>query len=255
MAAKKTSAETSAEIIIRPIRYVETTVRIIGMTPLYMHAMAAKAKRTLLLGGGKKTAADKVEIKHDPETEFREAAYTLEDGPTLLAMMAGAVKSAMGTAALVTPGMKKVDVQRLVKLPQEFFPVWGKPYLKCDVVRSADMNRTPDVRTRPILPNWCGEIVIQYATPHLSSVGIYNLISNAGNVAGIGDFRQEKGRGNYGTFSPVMDGDEEMEAKYAAIVEQSREVQQAAMEAAEPYDAPTRELLAIVRQEQLRRAA
>ena len=256
MSVKKTpaSAESSVEINIAPIRYAEVTVRIIGITPLYMHAMAAKAKRSLLLGGGKKTAADRVHIKHDPETEFRDAAYKLEGGPTLLGMMAGAVKSAMATAALVTPGMKKTDVQRLIKLPEEFFPVWGKPYLKCDVVRSADMNRTPDIRTRPILPQWCGELRIQFATPHLSPVGIYNLLANAGNVSGIGDFRQEKGRGHFGTFLPVVD-DEEDQARYAAIVEQARDVQEAALEAAEPYDTPTRELLAIVRQEQIRRAA
>ena len=61
----------------------------------------------------------------------------------------------MATAALETAGVNKTSVNRLVSLPQDKINIWGKPYLKIDVVRSADMNRTPDIRTRAFLPNWC----------------------------------------------------------------------------------------------------
>ena len=77
-----------------------------------------------------------------------------------------------------------------------------------DIVRSADMNKTPDVRTRAYLPQWCAEVTVKYVVPTLSAHSIVSLLSNAGTIVGIGDFRQEKGRGSYGTFA--VSGAEDM---------------------------------------------
>lgn len=228
-------------------------MRIIGSTPMFFNAMSVKAKRSLLLGGGKKTAAEKKEIKHDPETEYRDSVYKTQFGPTLLAFPAPGIKNAMATAALVTDGVKKTDVQRLIFLPQEKVSIWGKPYLRMDVVRSADMNRTPDVRTRAFLPRWCAEVDFAFVTPTLSVHAIASLLSNAGVVSGIGDFRQEKGKGSYGTFRIVTDEDEALWAELTST--EARETQQTALDNPEAYDDETRELWAMLRQERIRRAA
>ena len=228
-------------------------MRIIGSTPMFFNAMSVKAKRSLLLGGGKKTAAEKKEIKHDPETEYRDSVYKTQFGPTLLAFPAPGIKNAMATAALVTDGVKKTDVQRLIFLPQEKVSIWGKPYLRMDVVRSADMNRTPDVRTRAFLPRWCAEVDFAFVTPTLSVHAIASLLSNAGVVSGIGDFRQEKGKGSYGTFRIVTDEDEALWAELTST--EAREAQQIALDNPEAYDDETRELWAMLRQERIRRAA
>ena len=45
----------------------------------------------------------------------------------------------------------------------------------------------------------------QYATPALSANAISALLYNAGIMCGIGDNRQEKGKGSYGTFEPTGD--------------------------------------------------
>lgn len=227
-------------------------MRIIGSTPMFFNAMSVKAKRSLLLGGGKKTAAEKKEIKHDPESEFRDSVYKTQFGPTLLAFPAPGIKNAMATAALVTDGVKKTDVQRLIFLPQEKVSIWGKPYLRMDVVRSADMNRTPDVRTRAFLPRWCAEVDFAFVTPTLSTHAIASLLSNAGVVSGIGDFRQEKGKGSYGTFRIVTDEDE---ALWQEITAEARDVQQEALDNPQAFDDETRELWAMLRQERIRRAA
>jgi hypothetical protein len=227
-------------------------MRIIGNTPMFFNAMSVKAKRSLLLGGGKKTAAEKKEIKHDPESEYRDSVYKTQFGPTLLAFPAPGIKNAMATAALVTDGVKKTDVQRLIFLPQEKVSIWGKPYLRMDVVRSADMNRTPDVRTRAFLPRWCAEVDFAFVTPTLSTHAIASLLSNAGVVSGIGDFRQEKGKGSYGTFRIVSDEDE---ALWQEITAEARDVQQEALDNPMAFDDETRELWAMLRQERIRRAA
>src|SRR5690554_3872389 len=111
--------QAKGELHVDALRQGRVTLRLIGTTPLYFNAMSAKAKRTLLIGGGRKTAAEKKELKHNPLQEFRDSVYKLPSGPTLLGFPAPGVKGAMATAALETPGVTKTSVQRLIFLPQE----------------------------------------------------------------------------------------------------------------------------------------
>lgn len=249
------ATKTEATLQIDALKQGRIRLRLIGTTPMYMNNMSIKAKRDLLLGGGKKTAAEKKELKHDPEREFRDSAHKQDFGETLLCFPAPGVKSAMATAALETPGVTKSSVQRLIFLPQQKINVWGKPYLKMDVVRSADMNRTPDIRTRCYLPRWVAEVDIAYVTPTLSAHAIISLLSNAGVVVGLGDFRQEKGRGSYGTFAVAGDDLGDWQSYWDGVTQEGRAVQQAALDNPELADADTVELMDILHEERARRAA
>lgn len=251
MAIKK--AETGLHI--DALKQGRVTLKMIGQTPLYFNSMSVKAKRSLLLGGGKKTVAEKKELKHRPEQEFRESVYRLASGPTLLGFPAPGVKGAMATAALETAGVTKTSVNRLVFLPEQMIKIWGKPYLKTDVVRSADMNKTPDIRTRAYLPRWCAEVHIAFITPTLSVHSIVSLLANAGIIVGIGDFRQEKGKGSCGTFAVAGDDPGEWEDYWREVTAEGRDVQEAAMAEPEPADEDTAELLAFYAEEVKRRAA
>ena len=181
---------------------------LVGSTGLFCHRMGQKAKNQLLLGGRKKTTAEKAALKHHPEQEFRDSMHIFPkfDKHTEVCFPATAVKSAMATAALVVDGIKSTDVKRLVYIPNEWIPIYGVPNLRMDITRSADIGKTPDVRTRAYFPQWATKVTIQYATPMLSLKGIAALLTNAGIMCGIGDFRQEKGKGHYGTWS-VFPGD------------------------------------------------
>jgi hypothetical protein len=252
--AKKVTVSDTVEI--HTLKQGRIKLRMIGQTPLYFNSMGAKAWRDLLVGSGKKTAAEKKEIKHNPEQEFRDSVYKKAKGDTFLCFPAAGVKGAMSTAALETAGITKTSVQRLIFLPESQIQIWGKPYLKMDIVRSADMNKTPDVRTRAYLPNWCAEIEIRFVTPTLSATSIVSLLTNAGTVVGIGDFRQEKGRGSYGTFSVASSenmGDQQ--AIWDDITQDDRSVQELAMEHPECADEQTRELMQYIQEERLRSAA
>ena len=252
MALKKAESGT---LQIDALKQGRVTLRMIGTTPLYFNAMSAKAKRTLLIGGGKKTSAEKKELKHDPEQEFRDSVYRQPEGPTLLGFPAPGVKGAMATAALETPGVTKTSVQRLIFLPQQRINIWGKPLLKMDVVRSADMNKTPDVRTRAFLPRWCAEVDIAFVTPTLSVHSVVSLLANAGVIVGVGDFRQEKGRGSYGTFAVAGEDLGDWSDYWAEVTAEGRAVQEAAMAEPEFADEETEELMAMLDDERLRRAA
>lgn len=252
MAPKTT---TESVMTIDALKQGRITVRMIGTTPLYMNSMSAKAMRDLLIGSRKKTVAQRAELKHDPEAEYRSSMYTISHGDTLLGFPAPGVKGAMATSALETAGVKKTSVNRLIFLPQQKIPIWGKPYLKMDVVKSADMNRTPDVRTRAFLPRWAAEVDIAFIQPTLSAHDIVTLLRNAGTMVGIGDFRQEKGKGSFGTFAVAGEDMGDWADIWAELQAEGRDVQKAAYHAPEPADDETLELLEELQAERRRRLA
>lgn len=251
MAATKTE---TAEIRVQPLRRSSARLRIIGQTPLFQNRMAAKAQQQLLVGGRKKTKADRVEIKHNPLQEFRDSAEILPDGPTALGLRVIAVKAAMATAALETAGLTKTSAQRLIFMPGDFTPLYGTPQLRMDVVRSADINRTPDVRTRAFLPKWGAEIEIQYIVPQLSASSVASLLCNAGVLVGVGDYRQEKGKGAFGSFRVLGEGEEDAEWD-DLVTNHGRAAQLAALANPEYADRDTADLMAFFADEVARRAA
>lgn len=250
MAAKK----DTAEIRVTPLRRGSTRLRIVGMTPLFQNRMANKAKQQLLVGGRKKTKADRAEIKHQPLQEYRDSAEIMKDGPTALGLRVVAVKAAMCTAALETAGLTKSATQRLLFMPGDLVPLYGTPQLRMDVVRSADINRTPDVRTRAFLPRWGAEIEIQYIVPQLSVSSVVSLLCNAGVLVGVGDFRQEKGKGAFGSFRVLGEGEDDDE--WNDLVENhGRAAQEAALAEPDYADRDTADLMEFFAGEVERRAA
>jgi hypothetical protein len=252
MAVKKETQET--EIFVQPLKRGSVRLRLIGTTPLYQNRMAAKARQELLVGGRKKSKADRASIKHDPMTEYNDSAEKLPDGPTALGLNVIAIKAAMSTAALETPGLTKTAAQRLLFLPGNFAPLYGIPQLKMDVVRSADMNRTPDVRTRCYLPRWAAEVEIHFITPQLSVTSVVSLLSNAGILVGVGDYRQEKGKGSFGSFTVLGEG-EKSEEWDDLVKHHGRMKQLAALAKPEYADADTVYLMKYFHDEVKRRAA
>lgn len=254
MVNKKSDPNESVDIKIDPLRRGSITLRIIGQTPLYQNRMASKAMQTLLVGGKKKTSAERAEIKHDPIREFRDSTEILPDGPTALGLRMIAIKSAMCTAALETAGIYKTTAQRLLFMPGEFAPLYGTPYLKMDVVRSADKNRTPDIRTRAFLPKWGAEIDIQYVIPQLSMTSVITLLCNAGVLVGVGDFRQEKGKGAFGSFR-VVSAEQDDEEWDELVAHHGRAAQAIALNDPAYYDKDTTDLMEHFFSEAKRRVA
>jgi hypothetical protein len=243
-----------ASLDIQPLKQGRLRLRMMGQTPLYFNSMSSKSMRDLLIGGGKKTAAQRKEIKHNPEQEYRDTVYKKSFGETLLCFPAPGIKGAMATAALETAGITKTSVQRLIFLPQTHVQIWGTPQLKIDMVRSADMNKTPDMRTRAYLPRWCAEVDIAYVQPTLDAHSIVSLLTNAGSIVGIGDFRQEKGRGSFGTFSVHTEQSMgSFQEDWNELMKEARDVQQAALDDPEYADDQTAELMAFLVEERSRR--
>lgn len=230
-----------------PIEIIETEVgelhvSILGFRPLINYRMSAKSKGQLLYPAPKKNAAEKAATqKHNPREEFNDSPYTISDesAETLIAMPAANFKKALAGAALDLPGLQKSQIGRLTWVQGDLIPVFGIPKLFMSVVRNSDMNRTPDIRTRVIVPEWACNIVVTFIKPLMRANSILKLLSTAGLTMGMGDWRPQKGSGTYGQFKIVSPEDKD----FKRITSQyGRKSQIKAMEQMEPYDDETREL-------------
>jgi len=205
--------------------------------------MSQKTWFELLAPKGKKTMAEKSStMKHDPIREFRDSPYRMMDSksPALIAVMPTAFKKAMGTAALDMPGARKAQILRLIYVEGEMLQIYGIPKLFMAITRSADMNRTPDVRTRALMPEWACKLTISFAKPMLREQSIANLLAAAGFQSGIGDWRQEKGSGSYGAFKLVSADDKDFQR---IVKTMGRKEQQEALDNPVAYNEETQEML------------
>lgn len=233
----------SVEVAVGKVQKEAVRVAVVGTSPLICNRMSEKARRELLLPAGRKNAAEKAaRAKHVPVEEYQASPYRIDEeaAPTLLALVASSFKGAMRTAALDLPGTSKAQIGRLVYVEGELVPVYGEPFLFMSVTRSADINKTPDVRTRAILPKWAVALEISFVTPIVKPEAVLNLLVAAGITSGVGDWRPEKGKGDYGQFRVTTEDDPEFQEITAAG---GREVQKKAMDEPKCYDAETQELL------------
>jgi len=236
----KKAAEKETELQILKVERGRMQVYIVGESPLILNRMSEKAKHMLLHPRGKLNAYEKqTNTKHNPREEFEGSAHRIKTGPTLLALPSTAFKGALSTAALDMPGTKKAQIARLTYVEGEYVGIHGIPKVHMTWVKGADMNRTPDIRTRVIIPEWAGTFSVTYVVPLLAHNAVANLIGASGVYIGVGDGRPEKGKLSFGRFRIVSPDD----ADYKRIVKYGgRKLQETAMKAAEPYDEETKEL-------------
>ena len=239
MAAKKKQA-VPEEIVIEELNVGVAEFYVKGMTPLIYNAMSAKVKGILLFPPPPKGKAEKATtLKHNPLEEYRNSVYrSVTDGPTRLIFPAVAFKNtAVGAIRHVAAGVTMVQMKQLLWVPDAMIDVYGIPELYMSVVRSADTKSTPDVRTRAILPEWCAKVKVQYIRPNLNETALSRLLDAGGLLNGVGDFRQEKGKGNYGQFQIVSEDDCKDLMKSGHMKAQDRALENPCM-----YDTETAEL-------------
>jgi hypothetical protein len=240
----KKVTESKQKIVVTEVTRKIVSFHVVGTSAFIANRMSAKAMSGLLLPKGRMTAADKAgNIKHEPREEFKNSVYTLPDkkAPTYVAVPSAAFKRAIASAALDVPGgAKKAQVGRLSWIENMYSPLFGIPQLYMAVVRSADMNRTPDIRTRAIFPRWATRIEVSYIEPAINPTTLSNLLLAAGLIIGVGDGRQEKGALSFGQFRVVQPDD----AEYLDIIEEGgRAAQIQALEDCNCFDDESERLL------------
>jgi len=243
VAKAKAKTETVETVEIQPLTIRTMTFHLLGTTPLIMNRQSEKARRQLLLPPRKlNKAAQEQTQKHDPYEEFRGSAYisSVPNARSYLHMPGGAFKRAIAEAAIDIPGAAKAQIGRLVSLASTQIDIWGLPYLRFDMVRQAGMSKTPDTRFRACLPEWACQISLNFVATIISPQSLANLVDAAGMIRAVGDYRVEKGAGDYGQFRIVPENDPD----WQRIVEtQGREPQRQAIAEPVPFDGETAEIL------------
>ena len=251
----KKQQDTIEEIQIVALNQGEVTLCLLGEEPLIVEHMSEKARMELLCPRGKKNAAERATtMKHAPVDEYRNSMYVTEDdgAKTRLVFPTSAFKKAAASAAIDLPGTNKSQIGRLMWTVGQNTPIFGVPKLFMAIVRSSDMNHTPDVRTRAIVPEWAAEITVRFMTPLLKAQTVTALMHAAGQIRGIGGWRQEKGSGSYGRFTLVSRDD----ADFQRIMKTGgRVAQDRAIATPDFYDADTERLFRRYEEETLRRTA
>lgn len=255
--ARSPKTEKPVELEVFSFKQETVSFPVVGITPFYCNRVSEKARRELLFPRGRMTAATKkTNLKHEPMEEYRNSAYRRLDsvkGPTRIEMRAEAFKGAIAQAAIDMPtAVAKAQINRLSYVEGSYVPIWGIPRLNMDIVRSSDQARTPDVRTRARIDRWASLVTVKYVVPMLSGGSVATLLQAAGTIIGVGDFRQEKGKGNFGLFRVC----EKDDAEFLEIVASGgTAVQDAAFANPECSDAETESLLAWFDEERKRRAS
>ena len=238
---KKTETETEVEIM--NIETGRFTCCVLGMTPMLMHSFSGESVESLLFPKGKKTAAERESApKHFPRDEFRGSLYMQDVGDTLLYLPPTAFKNGICNAAVdhESTKLRKAQLARLLWVCGQRIDVYGIPKLHMAPVRNADMNRTPDIRTRAVIEKWCARVTVEYIKPLVKERVLLNLLAFAGLTQGIGDNRNEKGKGTNGQYQPITEDDPEFQL---LVKTAGRSAQIRAVEDAAPYDNYSNKLL------------
>lgn len=214
MAIKKNTTEV---LEIRPIEIQKVNLRIVGDTPLIMHAWSEKAKRMMLEAQMGLAKGKKKEPKN-PVEDFIRSMYWLTDMPEEMteeafneAISNGARFGFPVTAfkqAAISAAYRMGWAKDKVSLRGAFFIDSDEngmieihsdaPKMREDMVKVG--MGTADIRYRGEFANWYADMTISYnMNGNYSLENIMNIINAGGYICGVGEWRPEKD-GQYGMF-------------------------------------------------------
>lgn len=224
----KMTKKEATIVCIKPIVKKTAKIRIIGDSPLIVHAWSEKAKKELLASQqGTKLKKDKKQAKN-VYGEIAEALYWMNGKPDVayadwteelldkyaaseqFGFPACAVKAAAVSAAFRLGWTKdKVSARGAFMIfgdnGSEFIEIKSfKPEGEPKFVGREDSVRigmgTADLRYRPEFANWYMDVTISFnENGNFSLSDIVNMLNAGGDQCGLGEWRIEKG-GSWGAF-------------------------------------------------------
>jgi len=247
--AKTAKPQIDVDAEVMQLEEGRLNVFILGVTPLIYNRLHGKRPQPGVLNSPSeilyplpKNQRDLTALKHDPVKEFRMSVHKAAtgNGSTRLAMPAAAFKGALCGVSVDLAGVTKAGMGRHSWVEGMWIEIFGVPQILMSDVRLQDIPKTPDVRTRAIMPEWACRLSIRYASPMLNEKRVINTLAAAGVLQGVGDWRVEKGKGSYGQFELVSEDN----IAFRRIVKNGgRVAQDAAMKDPVAFDARTEDEL------------
>ncbi len=212
--AAKSSAATLVEIKSRRMKIIP--LKIVGDTPLIVHAWSEKAKKIMIDNQTNETKT-KAKDPKDPFDDFVQSMYWLTDKPKSTpeefqkAIENGAkfgfpltgIKQAANSAAYRQKWVKdQMGLRGSYFLRTSYGDmaeiISDPPIMREDMVRIG--NGSADLRYRGEFRNWSIEFLMEYnENGNMTIEQILNCIDAGGLVCGIGEWRPEKD-GDFGRY-------------------------------------------------------
>ena len=202
-------ATQAKEISIPAIDIQQVTFKLVGDTPLIMHAWDEKTKREMLEKQMKKAKTKGHDVRN-PVREFINSLYWLSgkpqnetedgfaaairDGATFGFPTIGFKASAVSAGYRAGVTKDKVSTNAAFHIDGEFVRINGVPEMREDMVRVG--MGTADLRYRGEFKPWDAEITVKYNASAISAEQVVNLFNLGGFGCGIGEWRPEKGGQN-----------------------------------------------------------
>lgn len=204
-------------IEIRPIEIQKTTIRIVGDTPLIMHAWSEKAKREML-EKQMKTTKSKAKDAKNPVEDFIRSMYWLTPMPTEMTEEGfNAAINAGAEFGFPVTGIKQAAISAAYRLgwakdkmslrgaffitgdENQMFRIHSDtPIMREDMVKIG--MGTADIRYRGEFRNWYADLEVSFNKNGQHTLEqIINIINAGGYACGIGEWRPERD-GQYGMF-------------------------------------------------------
>lgn len=205
MATKKTEV-----IEIRPIEIKKVTVRVVGDTPLIMHAWSEKAKRMMLEAQMGIAKGKKKDVKN-PADDFIRSMYWLTQMPEDGTMESFEEAIANGARfGFPVTAFKQAAISAAYRMgwAKDKMSMRGAFYIDSDENGMIEIHSdtpemredmvkvgmgTADIRYRGEFKNWYADLTISYnANGQYSLENIVNIINAGGYVCGVGEWRPER---------------------------------------------------------------
>lgn len=212
MAKKETDV-----VEVKPLNIKEVKIKIVGDTPLIVHAWSEKAKKMMLDAQTKATKTKARELR-DPYDDYIQSMYWISNKPKESTPEAfeqaindgakwgfpvTAIKMAGNSAAYRLGWVKnQMGLRGSYFLKSEYGQLarieGSVPVMREDMVRVG--MGSADLRYRPEFENWSMNLILEYnASGDMTLEQIINVINAGGYVCGIGEWRPEKD-GDYGRY-------------------------------------------------------
>lgn len=200
-------------VFLPPFEKKEFAMKLIGDSPLIIHAWSDKAKKEMLDKQMKKAAKGKG--AKDPFMDFCDSMYWLSkkpENPT----MEDVIKAKFGfpsnafKLSAVDGGYRGKATKNMTDSISSFFvfgetdremaEIKGIPEMREDMVRIGQaQTRTTDIRYRGQFKEWSVNLRIEYNPASMSMEQIINIFNIAGFSTGVGEWRPQR-KGSYGMF-------------------------------------------------------
>jgi hypothetical protein len=188
MAIKAKKAATGEDVKVPPLNIQTMQLPLVGDSPLIVHAWSQKAKQAMLDKQQKKASKGK-EIR-DPDRDFKEALYLMDDGH--YGFPAVAFKAAAVTVVSQIDGISKVFARQTFHvMGGDLVRIHGdEPVMREDMVRVG--MGTADLRYRPEFRRWWVVLDVEYNASAISKEQLVNIFNTSGFGVGIGEWRPER---------------------------------------------------------------